>query len=165
MKSKAIEKLILIYKNHFNLRLFYENHFGFSYDRVDSRPFDNKCIINCWQFRDYEFVPNIDILNFGVEVGFFTSKSEGRRKLKEGAVRIGSNHVKTPYRQCVKLQENQELQPNDFIRMGLRMFGMIPRKPTPQQELIYFMEQIFWFFFKTDIDIEEYLRNRGLCYL
>jgi len=123
------------------LKCFYENHFGFKYNEINSSPF-NKAQFEYWQWRDYQLpIEPIGIIDFGVKVGFFNSRSDGFRKLKGGAIRVGLNDEKTGRRQCAILRKDRAVEPNDLIRVGMKMFGFVPRKPTFKEELFYLLEQ------------------------
>lgn len=119
------------------LTRFYEDNLGFRYSDADSRPFDNSGQ-DYWQWRDYEMPSQpVGLIDFGIRNGFFVSKSDAKRKIQAGAVRVGLNDEKTPFRQCVKLLADRLLEPNDIIRTGKRMFGIIPPKPTLLQNLLF----------------------------
>ncbi len=119
------------------LKYFYENVFSFRYNTIDNRSFNKD---NYWQFRDYEFEPGWTLIDFGLRIGLFSSKSDAIRKLKSGAIRIGSRDELTPWRQCQKVKENFYLQPNDFVRIGMKNFGFVPRYPTFLENAIFMLE-------------------------
>jgi hypothetical protein len=114
------------------LSAFYEDHFGFRYADMDARNFLEG---NFYQWRDYQLPTNETIIAFGLSKGMFASKADARRKLQNGAIRVGLNDEKTPFKKCAKLTADRPLEPNDLVRVGIRCFGIVPQRPTFLQNL------------------------------
>lgn len=125
---------------------FYEQHFGFRYRDIDQSDFRPG---NYWQWRDYEMPANlVSLVEFALEKKLLSSKTDAKRKLESGAIRIGLNDEKTPFKSCQKLKQDRPLEPNDFIRIGAKCLGIVPRKPTLWQDLQFMITGI-WQVLKT----------------
>ncbi len=121
------------------LRRWLESYWGLDYDRLSDGKFDSA---NYFQSRDYEFQSPATVIEMMVATKMVDSKTEAKRAIKSGAVRVGLGDEWTPFGDCKKLTADRLLEPNDLVRMGRKAFRMVPKRPTFKEEVIYTLRNI-----------------------
>lgn len=124
------------------LKRLYESHFDFRYEDMDSTPFKSG---NWHQWRDVtlnHFPQPMTVIEAAIYKGMIPSKSEAKRLLKGGAIRLGLADENTGLKSCKKLTQDRPLEPNDLIRIGLKGLWIRPNRPTLMDELQYAWERL-----------------------